>query len=113
MRLPDIQMAVFFLVQPGVWTMNLLTLIPFIVNRYTFYMIPMDLEMVFCGFHYRRAWRNIICFCFCFCSCFLLEDWWYILYNSNQKRSYQMRRGIIPQPLIEYELARPSTKYPS
>lgn len=24
MRLPDIQMAVFFLVQPGVWTMNLL-----------------------------------------------------------------------------------------
>lgn len=46
--------------------MNLLTLIPFIVNRYTFYMIPMDLEMAFCGFHYRRTWRNIICFCFCF-----------------------------------------------
>lgn len=63
--------------------MNLLTLIPFIVNRYTFYMIPMDLEMAYCGFYYRSTWRNFILF-----FAVLLEDWRYILYNSNQKRSY-------------------------
>ena len=74
-------------------------LIPFIVNRYTFYLIPMDLEMAFCGFHYRRTWRYFICFCF------PTQDWRYVLYNSIKRGRCYTRCGIHPQALTKYELA--------